>query len=179
MINSKLILIGIFCTSSFLTAQNLDYMITKQHDTIYGKINWNFHYILTDHKKRKLELSSNTIKECYIYKKNVFYESNGFNDYNGKSNFRKRIVSGNVKMYEAPVLDNSTIYYIEKNDSILTKFMWNPFTNKKRHKLVQKIIRDKPLILQEFDKMSGNIKNIMSILEKYNKSDNTENKKTE
>ncbi|WBX78169.1 hypothetical protein PG911_07925 [Tenacibaculum ovolyticum] len=169
MINSKLILIGILFATSILNAQDSDYVITKNKDTIYGKINWNFHYIITSKEKKKLKLTSNTINECYIHKKNIFFESNGFNEY-GKSNFRKRIVSGKINIYASILGETTTQYFVKKNDSSFVLFTNFLFHNKKRHKLTRKLIKDRLSIVREFDKMKGNIKNIKYIIEKYNEN---------
>ncbi len=155
-------------------SQNNDYFITKGNDTIYGRIKWGSHTLVPNSGKEKIKADSNKIIGYYTESNNEFYESviSPFYGGNKEPVFLLRLISGKINLYSR--LTNKeygiTTYYTSKNNTNpIALFDNDVFSNKKRHRKVRKLIEDNPSLTKEFDSMKGKLKNIISIIKKYNK----------
>lgn len=169
-------LIGI-CLNS--RAQNQEYIITFDNDTIYGKVRVNGLKFI-DKNRNKSAIKPDEVSEFYsidgLTGNNGHFES-VFVMYDSERSFLKRIINGRIKMFSLTIyfrtefgINSEITYYLSKNDSeVTTTDIGKLFSRKKSHKQVREFIADNNEILKEFDGMKGSEKNIRYIIEKYNK----------
>ena len=151
-------------------AQEREYMVTKNKDTIYGSIKRSFNLFDKENigfkiedatgKKTKIEISE--VKSLKL-----------FNGADGDSYivtiydtwYLKRIVEGEIEVFE---MLSTPLFYVSKNGSELEFIdMGMPFARKKAHAQLRAYIKDDPELLEEFDSMQGTEKNILYIIKKY------------
>lgn len=156
----------------------MDYIVTFEKDTIYGKIRRRFNlgnmspniYRFINKKEKKVILP----KEV-----SVFYIATGILDakkrfesistINNKENpfFASKIIDGRIKLYK--VITDQTfnsrngIYYISKDNSTCTETDMG-FSRKKSHKQVRKLVIDNEAILSELDSLKGSVFNIKNTI---------------
>ena len=170
----RLLFIISFLIFNKILAQNGDYIITKDFDTLYGQINGvrAVHLKLKTGKEKK-KYSSNEIFGYYSKSKNKFYQSikSPLFSQKGESIFILRIVSGKINLYSRLINTQYGItefYIIKNNSAVFRVFTNHAFSNKKRHRKTRKLIEDNPELTKEFDLLKGTMKNIKYILNKYN-----------
>ncbi|WP_411768561.1 hypothetical protein [Winogradskyella sp. A3E31] len=168
------LLLMLLASFSSIFSQEKEYIVTNSNDTIYGEVirgtNWlNTSKVIfkikgEEGKKSKVNPSEvKTIRsikgldgDCYIT--TIYGER-----------FIKRIIEGRIKVYQ---LVDGTIFYVSKDDSdiVSTDIGWF-FAGNKAHSQIRPLLEDNAEILKEFDTLRGNQKNIMHIIEKYNKAE--------
>ena len=157
-------------------AQDQEYIITFDNDTIYGKVGrkidygyarYNFKF--KDKKRNRRVIKPDEVSEFHTVDG---FEGNAYFESIEQKYFLKRIINGRIKLYlSVGDLNHETVtYYLSKNDSRVTIIdIGKMFSRKKSHEQVRKFIADNDKILKEFDAMKGSEKNIRYIIEKYNK----------
>ncbi|AXO79206.1 hypothetical protein DZC78_02010 [Olleya aquimaris] len=152
-------------------AQEKEYVVTKDGDTIYGKITRASSFLNPSKVRFKIKDTNGnkkllnpkeveTIKslkgvdgQCII--KTVY----------GKW-FVKMIIDGKIKVYQ---LIDGVIFYTSKDNSEIRLTDFGGFNNKKEsHSRIRLLLNDNSDILKEFDLLDGTQKNILYIIEKYN-----------
>lgn len=171
---------SIFIAAIFLiihdnSAQEREYIVTNNNDTIYGKVSrriqiWTTSetkFILKDENGNKSSVNPAEVKII-----------RSFNGVDGDSFiataydqwFAKRIIDGRIKVYLS--LDTA-LFYTSKDNSGLRYTEFGGFTSKKKaHALIRPLIEDNPVILKEFDSLKGSEANILYIIKKYNALEN-------
>ncbi|MDX1545329.1 MAG: hypothetical protein R3214_15455 [Christiangramia sp.] len=155
-------------------AQEREYIVTRENDTVYGKITRGINYFNTAEVKynirdEKGDKSSIDPGEIAMIR-----------SYDGVDGdcvivpvydrwYIKRIIDGEIKVYQ---LVDGIPFFISKNGSELKSVDFGGLNSRKEaHTQIRPLIEDKPLILEEFDSMQGSQKNILYIIQKYNDSD--------
>ena len=169
----KFLLLLILCLPLTSISQEKEYIVTTTNDTIYGKIirgtNWldtsDVIFKIKDDNGNKEVIDPSEIKtirslkgtdgDCFII---TLYDEW----------YLKKIIDGRIKVYQ--LLDGVTLY-VSKDDSdiISTDIGWF-FSSQKAHSQIRPLIEDAPSILKEYDSLDGSSKNILRLIEKYNRS---------
>tara|TARA_R110000868_G_scaffold27279_2_gene103869 strand:- start:9 stop:551 length:543 start_codon:yes stop_codon:yes gene_type:complete len=177
----KLILaIGIF--TSFYTvskAQEKEYIVTFENDTIYGNVKrkMDYGYARNNFKFKEKKQKKRVIKpdEIKFFQTIDGFDGNGFFESINKTYFLQRIINGRIKLYISVgnLQGEAPSYYFSKDNSIInSSSIGDTFSREKSHNQIRKLIEDKPEILKEFDLLKGSKKNIKYIINKYNESEN-------
>ncbi|MFV0573549.1 MAG: hypothetical protein ACK5M1_14165 [Xanthomarina gelatinilytica] len=151
-------------------AQEREYMVTKNKDTIYGSIKRSFNlfdkdivFKLEDATGKKTRIDVNEIKCLRLFDG---VDGNSYIVTIYDTWFLKRIVEGEIEVFE---MLSTPLFYVSKNGSELEFIdMGMPFARKKAHAQLRPYFIDNPELLEEFDSMQGTEKNILYIIKKYN-----------
>ncbi|WP_418509350.1 hypothetical protein [Corallibacter sp.] len=163
-------LLMFFC-GYYAVSQNREYVVTKNNDTIYGKLMRTssiinpskIGYVIKDMNGEKHDLHPKDVKllrslkgvdgDCVILPYNDDF-------------FIKEIISGRICVYQH--IDN-VIYLVSKDGGKITYIdsglFWSP---KKAHAQIRALIMHNSEILKIFDSMKGSEKNVFYIINKYN-----------
>ena len=152
-------------------AQEREYIITNDNDTLYGKVTRGTNFFnpsevrfdIKDEKGNKSSVKPGEVTlirsidgvdgDCYIA---TIYDMW----------FLKRIIDGKIKVYQ---LIDGALFFTSKNNSQIESTEFGGFySRKKGHAQIRPLIEDNPIILEEFDSMQGSEANILFIIEKYN-----------
>lgn len=167
-----IILIFLFIVSKNI-AQEREYIVTIDNDTIYGKVTRRTN--LLDPSKIKFKVKDEKGNKS-VFKPSDAKSIRSIKGIDGNCFivtiydhwFLKRIINGRIKVYN---LIDGTLFFVSKNDSeIKSTDIGGIFTRKKAHSQISPLIKDNPKILKEFETLEGSMKNIFYIIEKYNDS---------
>lgn len=158
---------------SVCISQEKEYVVIKEGDTLFGKIT-------------RATNSLNPSKICYKIKdlngdKKLLYPSEvetikSLNGVDGECIiktvygewFVKMILDGKIKVYQQV---DGVIFFTSKDNSEIKLTDFGGFNSReKSHEIIRPLLGDNPDILKEFDSLEGTQKNILYIIEKYNKS---------
>lgn len=165
------ILILIQLSFADVRAQEKEYIVTKEDDTIYGTIIRGTNYlnpskvvykILDEHGKKHLINPSEvkTIRSINGVDGNCVIKTI-YDKY-----FIKEIIDGRIKVFQSI---ESVIFYLSKDDEEIMLADFGGFgSRKKAHSQIKTLVKDNAKILSEFDSLKGSEKNILYIIEKYN-----------
>lgn len=170
------ILILIQLSFAYVKAQEKEYIVTTENDTIYGKIiRATKHlnpskvvYKIKDEQGKKYLINPSEVKtirsingvdgNCVI--KTIYDKF-----------FIKEIIDGRIKVFQSI---ESVIFYLSKDEEEIMLADFGGFgSRKKAHSQIRNLVKDNPQILKEFDLLKGSEKNILYIIKKYNESYNT------
>jgi hypothetical protein len=167
-----LIIIALFVSFKSV-AQEKEYIVTNDNDTIYGKVtrgtNWlntsEVIYKIKDSEGKKTRINPSEVRmirslkgadgDCFIV---TIYDKW----------FLKKIMAGRINVFQ---LVDGVILYVSKDGSDITStdIGWF-FSSKKAHSQIRPLLEDHPTILREYDSLKGTTKNILQTIEKYNAS---------
>ena len=159
--------------SSVCIAQKNEYVVTKKGDTIYGKITRvtgllnpsKIGFKIKDLNGNKRVLNPKDVETIQSFR-GVDGESTIKTIYNKW--YVKLIIDGKIKVYQSV---DGIIFYTSKNNSDIRLNDFGGFNNReKAHKRIRPLFMDNPSILKEFDSLVGTRKNIIYMIEKYNRS---------
>ncbi|MDG1730492.1 MAG: hypothetical protein P8K68_13150 [Algibacter sp.] len=169
----KTLLIFTLFLPFFFFSQEKEYIVTNNNDTIYGKVIRRTNYLNTrkvifkikDENGKKTRIDPSEVKtirsikgldgNCYI---TTIY---------GKW-FLKKIIDGRIKVYQ--LIDGVIIFVSKDNSEIVSTDVGWFFSGKKAHEQIRPLLEDDEEVLKQFDSISGNYKNIMSVIKKYNEN---------
>lgn len=157
--------------STNTSAQEKEYIVRNNNDTIYGKVKRGTNHLnpskiifkIKDEQGKKRLIKPNEVKiirslngvdgDCVI--KTIHDKF-----------FIKKIIDGRIEVFQW--IDNP-IFYTSKDGGELKLADFGGFgSRKKSHSQIRSLIDDNPKILKEFDVLKGSVKNILNIIEKYN-----------
>ncbi|WP_027137983.1 hypothetical protein [Gaetbulibacter saemankumensis] len=175
-----ILVIGILISCHTVSnAQEKEYIVTFENDTIYGNVKrkmdygyarYNFKFKEKKQKKRIIKPS-----EVKFFQTIDGFDGKGFFESINKTYFLQRIITGKINLYISVgnLQGQAPSYYFSKDGSeINSSSIGYTFSRGKSHTQIRKLIEDKPEILKEFDSLKGNKKNIEYIIKKYNESKN-------
>jgi len=155
-------------------AQEREYIVTNDNDTIYGKVIRGTNYLnpsivkfkIKDEEGNKSLINPAEVKiirsikgvdgDCLIV---TIYDIW----------YLKEIIDGKIKVYQ---LIDGILFFTSKNESDIESVDFGGFySRKKGHSQIRPLIEDNPIILKEFDSLKGSQKNILYIIKKYNESE--------
>lgn len=163
-----LFLLSVFTTA---TAQESEFLITKNNDSIFGEIRRNTTFFnptrvrfkIKDEKGDKKLIDPAEIKQIRSF--NGLYGDCIIKPVHDEW-YAKRIIDGKIEVY---MMLDEVIFYTSKNNSDLEFKDFGGFNSRKNaHAEIRPLVADNPEILEEFDTLSGSQKNILYIIEKYN-----------
>jgi len=158
-------------TLSVSFAQESEYAIIKNGDTLYGEVTRatrftnpsKIRFKIKDSLETKTVLQPNEVEtirslegvdgNCLI--KTVYDQW-----------FVKKVIDGRIEVYQ---LVEGVIYYTSKDHSEIKLNDFGGFNSTDQsHANIRLLLLDQPDILQEFDTLEGTERNILYIIEKYN-----------
>jgi len=167
----KIFIALLFFTTLKSIAQEKEYFITNDNDTIYGEISRSINILNTAEVRFKIEdeygnkslINPSEIKliksidgvdgDCVIA---TIYDQW----------FLKRIINGKIKVYQ---LVDGILFFTSKDNSEITSTDFGGFNTRENSlNRIRPLIEDNPTILEEFSSMKGTQKNILYIIQKYN-----------
>jgi hypothetical protein len=173
-LNNGILLIFLF-TSTLNNAQEREYVVTNNNDTIYGKVTRSSSLINPSKIKFKIKDDKG---QKNIFKPSEIKLVRSIKGIDGNSIivtiydrwFLKRIINGKIKVY---LLLDGALFFVSKNNfKIKSTDIGGFFSRKKAHSQIRPLIEDNLNILNEFDLLEGSEKNILYIIEKYNQYSN-------
>lgn len=153
------------------TAQEKEYVITKNGDTIYGKITRatsllnpsKVNFKIKDSDGNKKILNPKDIETIKSFKgvDGEFIIKTIYDKW-----YIKLIIDGKIKVYQ---LVDGVIFYTSKDNLEIKLTDFGGFNNRKEsHEKIRPLFIDNLSILKKFDSLVGTEKNILSMIEKYN-----------
>jgi len=173
-LNIIILLIFLFISSKNI-AQEIEYVVTIDNDTIYGKVTRRINIL--DPSKIKFKVKDDNGKRT-VFKPSEVKAIRSIKGVDGNCFivtiydhwFLKRIINGRIKVYQ--LIDGAILFVSKNNSDIKSTDIGDFFSRKKSHSQIRSLIEDNSQILKEFDSLEGSQKNILYIIEKYNKSVN-------
>ena len=153
-----------------LSAQEKEYFVTKNNDTVYGEISRGINFIkphpvqyfLKDEQGTKIAINPAAVK---LIRSLDGVDGDSFLAPFYDRGFAKRIIDGKIQLY---VSVDAAVFYTSKNGSAIHYVEMGGFSRKKAHAEIRPLLEDNPQILKEFDTLTGTERNIRYIIEKYN-----------
>ncbi len=152
------------------SAQEREYFVTKNNDTVYGEISRGFNlikpnpvqYFLKDEQGNKIAINPATVK---LIRSLDGVDGDSFIAPVYDRAFAKRIIDGRIQLYLSV---DAAVFYTSKNGSTIQYAEMGGFSRKKAHAEIRPLLEDNPEISKEFDTLQGSERNIRYIIEKYN-----------
>lgn len=151
--------------------QQEEYIVTNSNDTIFGKISRSINYLNSAEVRFKIK-DNNGNKSLIDPGEIKFLKS--IDGVDGDCTiatiydkwFIKRILDGKIKVYQ---LVDGLLFFTSKNNSEIISNDFGGLNNRVNSlNRIRPLIEDNPIILEEFNSISGSQKDILYILEKYN-----------
>lgn len=152
-------------------AQEKEYAVTKEGDTLYGKITRANSFFNPSKVRFKIKDENGNKRLLYPNEVETIKSLKGVDGqciiktvYNKW--FVKMIIDGKIKVYQ---LIDGVIFYTSKYNSEIKLNDFGGFNIKKEsHSKIRLLLNDNADILKEFDSLDGTQKNILYIIKKYN-----------
>jgi hypothetical protein len=161
---------------SFKTySQNINYLVTKNNDTLFGE------KVIIRKNKIGILKSGNTIfyndtlligyfKTSFNLDGESYYERvQSPSGQPGAKMFMKRKINGRIKMYSTPT-QNGSYYYISKNNSelVLIPSGQLKFRKESTYIVLKKYIEDAPIILDKIKTIGNKQSDFENLINEYN-----------
>ena len=169
------VILAMICVNCI--AQNKEYIVTFDNDTIYGKVKRKVDYGTTyaeynfkfkDSNKKNSVIKPNEVR---LFHTIDGQDGDAYFVSRDKHFFLERVFDGKIKFYKSvgeAMGDSPTYYYIKDNSILRSTKVGTTFARKTAHTQIRKLLEDKPELLVEFDSLKGSLENIKYIIEKYN-----------
>ena len=167
-----LLFLLLFTTNNF--AQEKEYIVSNENDTIYGKVKRSTDPIFPGRTCFKIKTEDG---QKVKVKPSEFKYVSTIDGLDGESFFvswadkffLKRIIDGKIKVY----LDlQISMYFTSKEGSSISLTDFGGIVSRKKpYSQARELIKDNPQVLKEFDSLSGRLKNILYIIKIYNEAE--------
>lgn len=166
-------LLFILCFIAKNIAQEKEFIVTNDNDTIYGKVVRGTNFLnpskvvfrIKDEQGHKTRIDPKEVKTIRSIKG---VDGNCIIKTIYDVWFAKRIIDGRIEVFQ---LIDGVMFFTSKGGGNIKRADFGGFgSRKKAHSQIRLLINDNAEILKEFDVMKGSAKNILNIIQKYNNS---------